>query len=208
MGMLITLEGGDGVGKDTVALALKELLEEYGEVVIVNDPSHDGIGGALRQVLLAGDRDYHPLAQLHMFVAARADNLHRVIIPLIHSGKTVICTRGPLSTMAYQLPAVVEATTRKGSLIHSGLISIKSTFELLKDANIDERKFLITCPDEVAYQRLGNRENMDNFENVPIEVFHKRSKAYRDTAPLWDYITVDNGGEVSATVSTIMQHLG
>lgn len=205
--MLITLEGSDGVGKDTVAAKLKELLEETGhKVVIVNEPSYTGAGGVLRKMFLESDEEYHPLVELHVFVASRFDNLLQVIFPLLDSGHVVICTRGPLSTMVYQIPPILEYVNN-AEVVRSAMSSIKSTQHLIEDHGVVEHKFLITCNDVTAMERILNRGVLDNFENKSKEVHVSRAKMYLDYSVEFGYVEINNDNPPEVAVREILNNL-
>ena len=56
--MFITIEGGEGSGKSTHSILLKEYLESRGfEVLLTREPGGTSLAEAIRKILLpAGDR--------------------------------------------------------------------------------------------------------------------------------------------------------
>jgi dTMP kinase len=103
-GVFLTLEGGEGTGKSTLARALAELLRELGhEVVVTREPGGSPKAEALREAILAGAaKPYGPFAEAAMFYAARADHLDKLIRPALRRGAIVISDRFADSTRAYQ----------------------------------------------------------------------------------------------------------
>ena len=65
------------------------------------EPGGTALGERLREALFAGDNP-HPLAELMIFGAARAQLVHEVIRPALHRGALVLCDRYADSTIAYQ----------------------------------------------------------------------------------------------------------
>jgi dTMP kinase len=108
-GRFITLEGGEGVGKSTLARALKAMLEALGrKVVLTREPGGTPGAEALRNLILTppdGVAPWGPLTEALMFYAARRDHLDKLIRPSLNAGAWVICDRFSDSTRAYQAAA-------------------------------------------------------------------------------------------------------
>jgi len=106
-GKLITLEGGEGVGKSTLAAALATALRERAhDIVLTREPGGSPGADAIRALLVrgAGDR-WSPVSEALLFAAARCDHLERTILPALERGAWVICDRYIDSTYAYQVAA-------------------------------------------------------------------------------------------------------
>ncbi len=103
-GLLISLEGLDGVGKTTQLSKLVGALERTGrEVVRLREPGTTALGEAVRQILLdKASLDIAPMAELLLFEAARAQLVEQVIVPALGRGAVVVCDRFCDSTLAYQ----------------------------------------------------------------------------------------------------------
>jgi dTMP kinase len=105
-GRFITLEGGEGVGKSTLARALKASLEARGlKVVLTREPGGTPGAEALRSLILTPPDSvgaWGALTEALMFYAARRDHLDKLIRPSVESGAWVICDRFSDSTRAYQ----------------------------------------------------------------------------------------------------------
>jgi dTMP kinase len=105
-GRFITLEGGEGVGKSTLARALKAALEARGlKVVLTREPGGTPGAEALRSLILMPPDAvgaWGALTEALMFYAARRDHLDKLIRPSIEAGAWVICDRFSDSTRAYQ----------------------------------------------------------------------------------------------------------
>lgn len=103
-GFFITLEGGEGAGKSTLARRLQAELEKAGyRVVLTREPGGSFLGESIRKILLhPGEKRIAPFAELLLFLAARAQHLQEVIAPALAQGKIVISDRFSDSTFVYQ----------------------------------------------------------------------------------------------------------
>lgn len=102
-GVLITLEGLDGVGKTTQLRRLKEWLEEEArEVLAVREPGGTPLGEALRQLVLHRVDASSALAEFLTFAAARAELMESVVLPALSRGAVVLMDRFIDSSVAYQ----------------------------------------------------------------------------------------------------------
>ncbi len=108
-GRFITLEGGEGVGKSTLAAALALQLAAKGvEVVRTREPGGSPGAETLRRLILNPPDavgGWNPVAEALLFYAARSDHLDRTIRPALARGTWVICDRFSDSTRAYQVAA-------------------------------------------------------------------------------------------------------
>lgn len=103
-GVLITLEGGEGVGKTTQARLLHGWLVSAGvPVTCVREPGGTPVGERLRGLLLdPGLAALEPEAEMLLFAAARAQAVAEVIRPALASGHVVVCDRFVESSLVYQ----------------------------------------------------------------------------------------------------------
>jgi dTMP kinase len=102
-GLFITLEGPEGAGKTTQLKLLSKHLEDQGLAhVITRDPGGTAIGKPIRRILLNSETAVHPVTELLLYEADRAQNVSEIIIPGLEQGKIVFCDRYTDSTIAYQ----------------------------------------------------------------------------------------------------------
>lgn len=100
--MFVTLEGPEGAGKSTAALALKAELEAREiPVLLTREPGAGELGRQIRQILLHGG-DMPALSELFLFLADRANHVETIIRPALELGTVVICDRFTDSTVVYQ----------------------------------------------------------------------------------------------------------
>lgn len=104
-GRLITLEGGEGVGKSSNVAFVTAWLEARGfEVVSTREPGGTPRAEAIRALLL-DPAPAEPLsvdAELLLMFAARAQHLAEKILPALARGAWVVCDRFTDATYAYQ----------------------------------------------------------------------------------------------------------
>ncbi len=70
---------------------------------LTREPGGTVLGEKVRELLLeVGELELHPRAELLLLVAARAQHVEEIIVPLLRSGRDVVCDRFLGSTIAYQ----------------------------------------------------------------------------------------------------------
>ena len=106
-GRFITLEGGEGVGKSTLAKGLALAIEASGQAVVTTrEPGGTPGADQIRALLVTGESGrWSALTETLLFTAARNDHLERVIRPALARGDWVLCDRYTDSTHAYQAAA-------------------------------------------------------------------------------------------------------
>ena len=101
----ICLEGIDGCGKSTQAVALGDFLEKEGfKVLRIREPGGTKISEEVRKIIL--NPEYKDkmsnIAELFLYNAARAQLIHEVVKPALKKGFVVLADRFAYSTLAYQ----------------------------------------------------------------------------------------------------------
>jgi dTMP kinase len=103
-GFFIVLEGPEGSGKSTLLGPLADCIRTSRiEPLVVREPGSTRAAEIARQALLDPDHPIGPLAELFLYLAARADLVQTVIEPALKAGKVVLSDRYALSTEAYQM---------------------------------------------------------------------------------------------------------
>jgi dTMP kinase len=103
-GRLITLEGGEGVGKSTNLRFVQTYLEAAGlEVVATREPGGTPLAEQIRALLLEVRAEpMAELTELLLVFAARAQHLAQLIEPALARGAWVLSDRFTDATYAYQ----------------------------------------------------------------------------------------------------------
>lgn len=103
-GLFITLEGIDGCGKSTHARLLHQFLESQGiSAVLTHEPGGTPLGNEIKKMLLSHNfGKVHPMTELLLFAADRAQHVDALIRPALDAGKCVISSRFADATHVYQ----------------------------------------------------------------------------------------------------------
>jgi dTMP kinase len=150
--LFITLEGTEGSGKSSFITALKIALENQGiSCVATREPGGAEVAEKIRAILL--HESMHPLTELFLYEAARAEHLHTVIVPALKSGSWVICDRFTDSTLAYQGTArgIDRKLIRKLNAIATSHLEPDATLFL----DIDPEAGLKSAQDPNRFEREG-----------------------------------------------------
>lgn len=103
-GMLITLEGGEGGGKTTQIVRLREKLQQAGhDVVVLREPGGTVISEQIREVVLSSKNVGMAFTtEVLLFQAARAQIYREIVLPSLSAGKMVLMDRSRDSSVVYQ----------------------------------------------------------------------------------------------------------
>jgi len=103
-GLFITLEGGEGSGKSTIARLLADKIRDAGRAVtLTEEPAGTALGKRMWEMFQGRDGTVvSPVAELLLFEAARAQHVAEVIRPALERGEVVVCARFADSSVAYQ----------------------------------------------------------------------------------------------------------
>lgn len=140
--MIITFEGGEGVGKTTQAALLKGYLESRNRsVVMLREPGGSTLSEMIRPLILHEAMD--PLTELMLILAGRRENIATIIQPAVDGGACVIIDRFIDSTLVYQGIAGGIGTERVRQIMqatHTWLIP-DLTFVLDLDPDLAARRY-------------------------------------------------------------------
>lgn len=156
-GLLVALEGGEGVGKSTQAERLAASLG----AVLAREPGGTPLGEAIRELLLARDGPrIVARAELLLFGAQRAAHMEEVILPALEAGEDVVVDRFVGSTLAYQafgrgLP----------------LEEVRVVCDIAQRGRWPDLSVLLVVPEEESRRRRG--EATDRIEAAD-DAFHRR----------------------------------
>lgn len=173
-GVFITVEGGEGVGKSTQLVTIRDYLERAGKpVLMTREPGGTPFAEAIRELLLAPrDESVDPDAELLLMFAARAQHLAACIRPALESGQWVVCDRFTDATYAYQGGGRGIAGERIRVLESYVQQDFRPHATLLLDASVD-----------IGLERAQARAGApDRFERENREFFERVRAAYRQMA--------------------------
>jgi len=173
-GRFITLEGGEGAGKTTLAKALSSALEEQGiKTLITREPGGTPNAEALRNLLVEGETDrWSPLSETLLLYAARVDHLERLIRPALEQGIWVICDRFSDSTRAYQGAAGGMSTAQISEIDTACMAGFGP-----------DLTFVVDLDPETGLERTRQRgEGATRFERKPAAFHHALRVAFLDIA--------------------------
>lgn len=171
MAMLITFEGGEGSGKSTQARLLHQTLAQRGyDAILVREPGGTPLGDRLRAALADPDLPLSPLAELFLFLSARAELVERRVLPALRQGQIVIADRFADSTLAYQ---------GYGRGLELGMLRYLNglaTGGLVPDLTL----FLDVSPEEGLRRR--HAPQCDRFEREASDFHHRVRQGYLELA--------------------------
>lgn len=176
-GKFITLEGGEGAGKSTLAKALARHLEACGKTVVVTrEPGGSLKAERIREAILSGEiKPYGPFAEAMMFYAARGDHLAATIRPALSRGDWVICDRFSDSTRAYQ-----------GALGRINRTALSALERAVIDGTMPDLTIVLDIPPETGMKRADLRRatgtGADRFEAENIGFHRRLRQAFLDIA--------------------------
>src|SRR6185312_8098120 len=164
--MFITLEGVDGSGKSTQARLLVEALGEG--TVAIREPGGTEAAERIRTLLADPAVELEPLAELLLFLAARADLTERVIRPALDEGRDVVSDRFSDSSVAYQ-----------GAARGLGVGEVINLCDTATDGLWPDLTLLLRLDPETG---LGRAEGEDRFEAEGLDLQREVAAAYDEIA--------------------------
>ena len=184
--MFISLEGVDGSGKSTQARLLVEALGT--ETVAIREPGGTNAAERIRELLADPSVELEPLAELMLFLAARADLTERVIRPALEAGRDVVADRFSDSSVAYQ-----------GAARGLGVGEVIGLCETATDGLWPDLTLLLRIDPETGLGRAGGD---DRFEQEGLGLQREVATAYEEIAQ----IASDRVEVIDATGSVVEVH--
>ncbi|MDP3935583.1 MAG: dTMP kinase [Alphaproteobacteria bacterium] len=152
-GFFISLEGGEGAGKSTLAQALITFLQDKDiPAILTREPGGTKEAEAIRSLVVSGDKDrFDPITEALLFNAARRHHLTHRILPALENGTWVICDRFVDSTFVYQ-----------GYVQDVDLDFLKKLHCEACDNIFPDLTFLLDVPVDIGLYRANRRQNNIN----------------------------------------------
>ncbi len=160
-GLFITFEGGEGSGKSTqIAEIGKWITSRYPdtELVVTREPGGTVPAEEIRKILVNGDKDkITSQTEALLMVAARTENVQKIIRPAIDRGAIILCDRFSDSSRVYQALAHGQPIEKIDQLHAFGFDNLQPDITLYLD-----------LPPEEGLER-ANRRNSDMVEQTETE---------------------------------------
>jgi dTMP kinase len=164
--LFIAFEGGEGSGKSTQIIRLRDgLLQQGHRVFATYEPGATAVGKAIRTLLLETDERITPRSEALLFAADRAHHVQTEIRPKLAAGYHVLCDRYVDSSIAYQ------GAGRTLSTAEVERLSDWATEGLVPDLTV-----LLDIAPELGLARAGDRtwaSGPDRLEREQL-AFHER----------------------------------
>ncbi|MDR1941726.1 MAG: dTMP kinase [Endomicrobium sp.] len=166
--LFITFEGGEGSGKTSNCLLLKEYLENKGfKVFLTREPGGASLAETVRKILLDPNSKLTPLSELFLYEAARAQHIKEIIEPALKSGAIVICDRFTDATVAYQGYARGINTGLIGKLNKAASFGLDPALTIYLDVKPEIGLGKAKKLNKESYGKNGDRIEMESLQ------FHK-----------------------------------
>jgi dTMP kinase len=191
LAVFVSLEGIDGAGKSTQAKLLAEALGP--ETLLIRDPGGTEAAERVRELLADPELELDPLAELLLFLAARADLTVRAIRPALDAGRDVVSDRFADSSVAYQ-----------GAARGLGVGEVISLTDAATEGLWPDLTVLLRVDPEVALERV---EGDDRFEAEGLELQRAVAQAYEEIAKIASdrVVVVDGAGTVEEVHERVME---
>jgi dTMP kinase len=180
--LFVSLEGVDGSGKSTQARLLVEALGEG--TVAIREPGGTDAAERIRELLADPGVELESLAELMLFLAARADLTERVIRPALEAGRNVVADRFSDSSVAYQ-----------GAARGLGVGEVIGLCDTATDGLWPDLTLLLRIDPETG---LGRAESDDRFEQEGLGLQQAVAEAYEEIAVIASdrVVVIDATGSV------------
>jgi dTMP kinase len=189
--LFVSLEGIDGSGKSTQAKLLAEALGP--DTLLIREPGGTEPAERIRGLLADPQLKLDPLAELLLFLAARADLTARVIRPALESGQVVVSDRFADSSVAYQ-----------GAARGLGVGEVISLSDAATDGLWPDLTVLLRLDPEVGVRRS---DGDDRFEAEGLELQRAVAEAYEEIATIASdrVVVVDGEGSIEEVHARVME---
>jgi dTMP kinase len=189
--VFISLEGIDGSGKSTQAKLLAEALGPG--TLLIREPGGTEAAERIRELLADPALELDPLAELLLFLAARADLTARAIRPALETGRDVVSDRFADSSVAYQ-----------GAARGLGVGETISLTDAATEGLWPDLTVLLRIDPEVG---IGRTDGEDRFESEGLELQRAVAQAYEEIAQIASdrVVVVDGAGTVEEVHARVME---
>lgn len=172
-GKLITIEGLDGAGKTTLALALVDALRSRGiDAQLLREPGGVRVAELIRELVTDPELHVSARAEALLYAAARAQLVEEALEPLLAQGACVLLDRFVDSSLAYQ-----------GGGRELGLCAVREINEFAIAGLRPDRTLLLSVDPRVGRERSHERGVApDRLERESAAFFERIAGAYLELA--------------------------
>lgn len=166
----ISLEGGEGCGKSSLAALLKARFAELGlPLTLSREPGGTKLGSAVRQIFVEPPANEAISTKTEMLLigAARAHHVENLIAPHLEEGSWVIVDRYIDSTRVYQ------------SDVFGNPEDMNRFLSLCVGDYVPKLTFVLDCPVDEANRRLMSRQGSEKLSRLDLreKEFHEQVRA-------------------------------
>jgi dTMP kinase len=163
-GLLITLEGGEGGGKTTQIVRLKNRLVKAGkDVVVLREPGGTAISEQIREVVLSSKNiGIAFTTEVLLFQAARSQIYREIVLPSLKAGKIVVMDRSRDSSAVYQ-----------GMVRGFGIELIEQLNDISTKKTYPDITFLLDFPVEIGLKRRNGTGDVNRLD-MEAKDFHQK----------------------------------
>ncbi len=172
-GFLISFEGGEGGGKTTQLVRLRERLVKAGkDVIALREPGGTVISEQIREVVLSSKNvGMAYTTEVLLFQAARAQIYREIVLPSLEVGKIVLMDRTRDSSVVYQ-----------GMVRKFGVETIHMLNDLSTKSTVPDLTFLLDIDVVTGLTRRGEAGDVNRLD-MEAEKFHEQVRtAYLELA--------------------------
>ena len=172
-GKLITIEGLDGAGKTTLAVALRDALRDRGiEAQLLREPGGVRVSEQIRSLVKDPDLQIGARSEALLYAAARAQLVDEALGPLLARGVFVLLDRFVDSSLAYQ-----------GAGRELGVDRVREVNEFATGGLTPDLTLLLTIDPAIGRDRSTARADApDRLEREGDAFFDRIALAYRELA--------------------------
>jgi dTMP kinase len=172
-GKLITIEGIDGAGKSTLAVALAEALGTNGIAVqLLREPGGVRAAERIRELVSDPELRIGARAEALLYAAARAQLVEEALRPLLAEGSWVLLDRFVDSSLAYQ-----------GGGRELGIDAVREINEFaIQGLRPDRTLLLMIDPADGRARSQARGGPVDRLEREQQDFFDRTAAAYRTLA--------------------------
>lgn len=172
-GMLISFEGGEGGGKTTQVVRLRDRLIQAGkDVIALREPGGTVISEQIREIVLSSKHiGIAYTTEVLLFQAARAQIYREIVLPSLEVGKVVLMDRTRDSSVVYQ-----------GMVRKFGVDQIEELNKISTKDTYPDLTFLLDVDASTGLQRQADAGGTNRMEMEGLDFHDQVRQAYLQLA--------------------------